>query len=216
MIDKETNAFYNYKNDTCVTFLGALMGKKGLDTKERIKKAAYQLFADKGFKEVTMKDICDNTGLSRGGLYRHYESTEQIFSEIISSFLTVQNTELQEQIDNHSSAVDILNQLLEKYCLEMLDAKNSLSLAIYEYFSKKGMEESDHLLSQQYQMSFSLWDRLIRYGISRGDFRRVDSRAVFDLIVFSYQGVRMYSLLMDISEDVPHRMMKQIQSLLIF
>lgn len=192
------------------------MGKKGLDTKERIKKAAYQLFADKGFKEVTMKDICDNTGLSRGGLYRHYESTEQIFSEIISSFLTVQNTELQEQIDNHSSAVDILNQLLEKYCLEMLDAKNSLSLAIYEYFSKKGMEESDHLLSQQYQMSFSLWDRLIRYGISRGDFRRVDSRAVFDLIVFSYQGVRMYSLLMDISEDVPHRMMKQIQSLLIF
>ncbi|MDD3362277.1 MAG: TetR/AcrR family transcriptional regulator [Hespellia sp.] len=192
------------------------MGKKGLDTKERIKKAAYQLFADKGFKEVTMKDICDNTGLSRGGLYRHYESTEQIFSEIISSFLTVQNTELQEQIDNHSSAVDILNQLLEKYCLEMIDAKNSLSLAIYEYFSKKGMEESDNLLSQQYQMSFSLWDRLIRYGISRGDFRQVDSRAVFDLIVFSYQGVRMYSLLMDISEDVPHRMMKQIQSLLIF
>lgn len=192
------------------------MGKKGLDTKERIKKAAYQLFADKGFKEVTMKDICDNTGLSRGGLYRHYESTEQIFSEIISAFLTVQNTELQEQIDNHSSAVDILNQLLEKYCLEMLDAKNSLSLAIYEYFSKKGMEESDNLLSQQYQMSFSLWDRLIRYGISRGDFRQVDSRAVFDIIVFSYQGVRMYSLLMDISEDVPHRMMKQIQSLLIF
>ncbi|MDD3415273.1 MAG: TetR/AcrR family transcriptional regulator [Lachnospiraceae bacterium] len=192
------------------------MGKKGLDTKERIKKATYQLFADKGFKEVTMKDICDNTGLSRGGLYRHYESTEQIFSEIISSFLTVQNTELQEQIDNHISAVDILNQLLEKYCLEMLDAKNSLSLAIYEYFSKKGMEESDNLLSQQYQMSFSLWDRLIRYGISQGDFRQVDSRAVFDLVVFSYQGVRMYSLLMDISEDVPHRMMKQIQSLLIF
>ena len=191
------------------------MGKKGLDTKEHIKKIAYQLFVDKGFKEVTMKDICDNAGLSRGGLYRYYESTEQIFSEIISSFLTVQNTELQEQIDNNISAIDILNQLLEKYRLEMLDARNSLSLAIYEYFSKKRIEENDNLLSQQYQMSFSSWDRLIQYGILRGDFRQVDSRTIFDLILFSYQGVRMYSLLMNISEDIPQRIIKQIQSLLI-
>ena len=55
------------------------MGKKGAKTKE-----AYRLFAEKGFKAVTMTDICEKTGLSRGGLYRYYSGTEEIFSEILS------------------------------------------------------------------------------------------------------------------------------------
>lgn len=55
------------------------MSAKGDKTKELICSEAYKLFAEKGFKEVTMKDICEKTGLSRGGLYRHYSSTEEIF-----------------------------------------------------------------------------------------------------------------------------------------
>lgn len=46
------------------------MGLKGELTKQDIREKAYQLFAQKGFKEVTMKDICELTGLSRGGLCR--------------------------------------------------------------------------------------------------------------------------------------------------
>ena len=47
------------------------MSKKGSETKRLIKEQAYKLFAIRGFKDVTMKDICEITGLSRGGLYRH-------------------------------------------------------------------------------------------------------------------------------------------------
>ena len=60
------------------------MGVKGEKTKELIRQEAYRLFAEKGFKEVTMKDICVRTGLSRGGLYRHYSGTTEIFAEILS------------------------------------------------------------------------------------------------------------------------------------
>ena len=67
------------------------MSKKGSETKRLIKEQAYKLFAIRGFKDVTMKDICEITGLSRGGLYRHYDSTDQIFSEIIETFLVAQN-----------------------------------------------------------------------------------------------------------------------------
>lgn len=54
------------------------MGAKGEKTKQLICESAFCLFAEKGFKDVTMKDICERTKLSRGGLYRHYESTSQI------------------------------------------------------------------------------------------------------------------------------------------
>lgn len=61
------------------------MSKKGDETKKMIIEAAKQLFAQRGFKDVTMSDICAATELSRGGLYRHYASTAEIFKELIRS-----------------------------------------------------------------------------------------------------------------------------------
>lgn len=191
------------------------MGKKGESTKAHIKKKAYILFAKKGFKEVTMKDICEATGLSRGGLYGHYESTDQIFYEIISSFSTAQDNELKEKMEKNISAVCILNGLLEKYRLEMLDTENSLSLAIYEYFSRKDSNDSENVLMKQYTASFNSWESLLKYGISRGEFKIIDIHKIFDLIIFSYQGVRMYSRLMKIDDDIPKRIIEQIKNMIL-
>ena len=191
------------------------MSKKGDRTKQFIKEKAKILFAEKGFKIVTMKDICEATGLSRGGLYRHYDSTHVIFSEIISEFLDDQNNLFSESIDNNVPAKEILISILDKYEAEMLDTKGSLSIAIYEYFSNDEISESENLLLKQYALSYQSWNTLIEYGISRGEFKQVDANSIFDLIVFSYQGVRMYSRLMPVSKETPGRILKQIKQLLL-
>ena len=59
-----------------------------------------------------MKDICEATGLNRGGLYRHYDSTHVIFLEIISEFLDDQNNLFSESIDNNVPAKEILISIL--------------------------------------------------------------------------------------------------------
>lgn len=189
------------------------MGAKGDKTKHFIKQQAKILFANKGFKNVTMKDICEVTELSRGGLYRHYNSTEQIFSEIISEFLDVQNDLFSESINKGLSATEILNEILNKYKSEMIDTQGSLSMAIYEYFSSR--EKEENVLSKRYILSYNSWSMLIKYGISRGEFKQVDINGVFDIILFSYQGVRMYSQLMPIPQETPERIIEQIKSLLL-
>lgn len=191
------------------------MGKKGDETKQHIKEQAKILFSQKGFKVVTMKDICEVTGLSRGGLYRHYDGTDQIFAEIISEFLNVQNDIFSESMEKEIPASEILTVILNKYQLELLDTKMSLSMAIYEYFSSKEIANSENILSKRYELSFSSWDRLIKYGISRGEFKQVDVKGVFDLLLFSYQGVRMYSQLMPIQKETPIRITQQIKQLLL-
>ncbi|WP_366521593.1 TetR/AcrR family transcriptional regulator, partial [uncultured Clostridium sp.] len=65
---------YNNLRHSCRK-VGLLMNKRGEETRKHIKKCACSLFSEKGFKQVTMKDICDVSKLSRGGLYCHYEST---------------------------------------------------------------------------------------------------------------------------------------------
>ena len=98
----------------CIPFCGrnllSDMGKKGAKTKEAIRRQAYRLFAEKGFKAVTMTDICEKTGLSRGGLYRYYSGTEEIFSEILSEEYVIA-----DRIEKKEKASAILEDMLEVF-----------------------------------------------------------------------------------------------------
>ncbi len=55
----------------------------------------------------------------------------------------------------------------------------------------------------------------MEYGIKRREFNAVDVDAVFDLIVFSYQGVRMYSTLMPIDETIPNNIVTMIKKIIL-
>ena len=192
-----------------------MINKRGEETRKLIKKCACGLFASKGFKQVTMKDICEAASLRRGGLYFHYESTQEIFKEIINDFMRRQEDTFSEKIGQNIPAKEILNEVLEKYKAEMLDGQASLSLAIYEYFSIADVSETENELNTQYLASFKAWKNLLDYGIQTGEFNPVDIRPVFDLIIFSYQGVRMYSKLMPINEEIPQGIIEQIRKIIV-
>lgn len=191
------------------------MGKKGEDTKKFIREKAICLFAQKGFKNVTMKDICTVTGLSRGGLYRHYDSTQQIFSEIVDMLMNAQDNELSAKMAAGLPAPQILEEILERYRMEMLDSKASLSVAIYEFFSENFSDGQDNLLLRQYQYSVDMWSEFLSYGIKRGEFKKVDCKEVIDIIIFSYQGVRMYSTIIPLDEEIPMRIINHIKKTLL-
>lgn len=191
------------------------MSLKGEKTKQDIREKAYQLFAEKGFKEVTMKDICELTGLSRGGLYRHYESTEQIFLEIVNAFSDKQQNEVISKIEQHVPAAVILEELLSRYAREMVDYENSFSLAICEYYSNPAIPKEENSVKKQYEISKSTWVELINYGISTKEFNSVNPEAVFNVIIFAYQGVRMYSKLMKMDNDISTQIVYEIERLLL-
>ena len=191
------------------------MGKKGEDTKKFIREKAACLFAQKGYKNVTMKDICAITGLSRGGLYRHYDSTQQIFSEIVDMLMNAQDNELSAKMAAGLPAPQILEEILERYRMEMLDSKASLSVAIYEFFSENFSDGQDNLLLRQYQYSVDMWSEFLSYGIKRGEFKKVDCKEVIDIIIFSYQGVRMYSTIIPLDEEIPMRIINHIKKTLL-
>lgn len=193
----------------------ATMGRKGDETKRFIIEKAISVFAKKGFKNVTMKDICIETGLSRGGLYRHYDSTHQIFSEIVDYLMSAQDTELSEKMEKGYPAIKILDEILERYKAEMLDSSASLSVAIYEFYSENQPDTQDNMLYQQYLYSKNMWSNFISYGIERGEFKKVDIEEIVDIIIFSYQGVRMFSTILPIEEQIPKRIISHIKKSLL-
>lgn len=182
------------------------MGKKAERTRKLIREEAYRLFAEKGFKEVTMTDVCEKTGLSRGGLYRHYSSTSEIFSEILS-----QEYAIDGRMEKEESAEDILKEMLDAIKHEIMDKELSLSLAIYE-FANLGHED---FFIRMNENAKKRWMSLINYGMEKGEFKKVDGERVTDLILYYYQGLRMWSRVIPFEQDIAEHYAETVRELLL-
>lgn len=175
---------------------------KGDETRKNIVEAATMVFAQKGYKSVSMTDICEATGLSRGGLYRHYSSTAEIFREIVS-----EDYSFEERIRRGDNALEILRDTLA-YVVESLNQKEkSLSLAIYEYASLEG---NRNLFREIEERARKRWIGIIKYGMETGEFCRVDAEAVAEMILYYYQGLRMWSKVVDMDERTSENYRKTV------
>ncbi len=178
------------------------MGSKGEKTKETILKQAYLLFAEKGFQAVTMSDICEKTGLSRGGLYRYYSGTGQIFSEILS-----QEYVIADRIERKEKARVILEDMLAEIKAEIMDKEQSLSLAIYEYANLGNAE----FFTDINQKAKKRWVSLLEYGMETGEFQKVNPEQTAEMILYYYQGLRMWSRVISFDEQAAEYYVRTIK-----
>ena len=88
------------------------MSKKGNKTKQKIIDEASILFAKRGYSAITMKDICESSLLSRGGLYRHFSSTKEIFIAMLDRDFNENDRAVKEAIANNISAKIIFEYYL--------------------------------------------------------------------------------------------------------
>ena len=174
------------------------MATKGEKTREYILNASYALFAKKGFKQVTMKDVCEATNMSRGGLYSHFSGTDRLFEALLERISEKPYPDLQSQISKGMSAVTILENAFKTMEEEIGHPEDSLSIAIYEYAQTVDSDRMERLN----WISFKRWSGLIKYGIDRGEFQKADVKEIVNMILYSYQGVRMWSGVVPIKPGV--------------
>ena len=167
-------------------------------TREKNSQASYHLFARDGFNKVTMKDVCDATGMSRGGLYSHFSGTKELFEAILIEINKKDEMDFYKEMEEGLPAVDILDRALTLMRDEMEHAEDSLSLAMYEYAGTVSKDMMDHFN----QIGEQKWMALIEYGVARGEFQRVDVAEIVNVILYVYQGVRMWSRIVSMKPEV--------------
>ena len=52
------------------------------NTRERIERAAIQLFAEKGVNATTVRDVARAVDISEGALYRHFDGKDELVWEV--------------------------------------------------------------------------------------------------------------------------------------
>jgi AcrR family transcriptional regulator len=132
---------------------------------------AAGLFAQKGFKNTTVRDIADASGILSGSLYHHFDSKESMVDEILKTF----QEELFGQYDEILAAAD-LDPLakLERAVLVSFEAidKHRDEVAIFQ-------NEAAYLLTfdrfaylaERNRQSRQVWLTLLQNGIDAGVLR---------------------------------------------
>ena len=62
------------------------------DTKERILTTALRLFARDGYEAVSVSDIAQALGMTKGALYKHYKNKRDLFDSMIARMLELDNS----------------------------------------------------------------------------------------------------------------------------
>lgn len=73
--------------------------------------SAWRLFARKGYLATTTQEIATNAGVTKGALYFHFKTKEDLLFEIVKDWLTQARQSLIEATDEQMRPVDFLRIL---------------------------------------------------------------------------------------------------------
>lgn len=66
----------------------AAVSPKRRQTRQRLLAAAFDVFAERGFGQSTIEDVCEKAGFTRGAFYSNFASLEQLFHSMYADQAT--------------------------------------------------------------------------------------------------------------------------------
>ncbi len=182
------------------------MGEKSAKKRQYILDKARGVFAEKGFKNVTMKDIVDACDISRGGLYLYFSSTEELFLEVLSNEVDEDDEEaVGAALAGDASAGDMLALFLKEQKKAILRKKNNLSVATYEYYSVNKLAGQDNHLKKQFDTAVTIIEKLIENGVDSGEFVCENPLGCARNLMYVVEGLKITSVTIGISEEAIDR-----------
>lgn len=132
---------------------------------------AGRLFAERGFRNTTVRDIADAAGILSGSLYHHFDSKEAMVDELLDSF----QRDLFEQYDEIVGRETGPRAKLEAVVRASFDAidRHHSEVAIFQNDAAylAGFERFAYLDERNTRFQ-ELWRGLLRQGVDAGELRK--------------------------------------------
>jgi AcrR family transcriptional regulator len=182
------------------------------DAELRIREAALELFAGRGFSSVTTKDIADATGFNSAMIYYYFGSKEELFRHALT--LAVDRAFEQFRISRQGleRPRDIIYGWLDTHVLQY-DAIAKLIMLSLDY-AKTGKRKAglDKAIHRFYDDEREVLRQTLAAGIAAGEFRKVDVDETATFISTYLDGVFVRAMILKKFE--PIAAIRQLRSFL--
>lgn len=95
--------------------------RKSKETKERIFQAAKRILQRSGYEELSIKNICEEAGVSNGSFYHHFKTKDDLLSYYIEDQPSIDPDRLELPKNKEDAKETIIHVYLNyvKYCKEL-------------------------------------------------------------------------------------------------
>lgn len=158
--------------------------------KDFIADVAFSCFLSSGYGGTSVDDIVKAAGISKGGIYWHFKSKEDIFLYLIEKRIKEHDRELIVRFSEDGPARDKLNKFVEYY-LESVDVpvmaliKEFLMQAKDEVILNKLNALIDH--SERYQIIKNVFEE----AVHKGEYKPIDVEAAAYAFIGTFEGIGM-------------------------
>jgi AcrR family transcriptional regulator len=159
-----------------------------------ILEAARMLFVDRNYADVTITDIAAEAEVSKGALYHHFSSKEDIYLQMMHHFLReIQVVTTAAAENSTGSCRERLRQSLVSF-LQLPDELLSV-LRLVRRDINIFTDPMRHELVVAYQTAVpEQVERILRDGIASGEIQSIDSRLLsWELVALVEVALRPYS-----------------------
>lgn len=180
------------------------------ESKEHILQVSLNLFLQKNFKEVTMKEIVEKTGLSKGAFYHYFQSKEQVFEEVINHFYTgfiiTDYTKFSQ-----TSLIDFYNDYLNEKkkrlnSSKLKDDNDNVVFTSNHYFlmfdAMKMLPDFKALRKKDEQNGLKAWIKIVETAKKSGEIKsKMGTEEIAKLFIYSAKGVSLNCIIEDKYDD---------------
>ncbi len=159
----------------------------GEETRKRITVKARQLFIQKGYGAVSMNEVCEAAEVSKGSLYHHFKSKDELFLQVIEEDSEQWNAEWEKLRVAAGSVEEQLYALAEHYAQ---DFQNPLLAAQEEFARSRALTDEvfDRLLRISDNNSQACRN-VLREGMEKGELAPGDLDRTVILVSSMMEGL---------------------------
>ena len=162
--------------------------------REQILAIASRLFAERGIRNTTVRDIADAAGMLSGSLYYHFDSKESMVDEIMRPFQDLLSVQYEAVMGDGRPATERLGDILRLTFQAIHDHQEAV--AIYQNeIAILGDVPRFAYLRERNEKSRAIWTSILADGVADGELRAdLDIDLAFKVLRDSvWSAVRWYN-----------------------
>ncbi len=139
------------------------------EIRERLYRAALDLFAERGFLRTTVEDITEAADVGKGTFFNYFPTKEHILAEFGGAYLAAVQKGLDAARETKGPIIEVLHDLATN-SIRQINENEALIRAIYA--AHASCESVRGQLQQRVQSCRKLLAEIIQLGQQRGEVRR--------------------------------------------
>jgi TetR/AcrR family transcriptional regulator, transcriptional repressor for nem operon len=162
------------------------------DTKDYIIDRAFSLFMNRSYEAVSISDISQAIGLTKGALYHHFTNKEELFKAVVDKHLNASDVEIKDIPDTFLEFCQISIEKIKQTILKITSQTENFSIINYMSFITDSFrhypgyaENSITFMNTETDKIKNILDRAITQGEIRSDLNtKLFSQTFFSYIIY--------------------------------